>query len=345
MKSFYECSLFQDDLFEVKTNFEVKQNELLLEASLSNDSYKFKKLNVLYSCEWTQQENWSSEKPTVIIPTKDSSDLIKYTLLNLKKHNINKHCNIIVVDDRSKEDIKSIIVGSRFSYLRVDNNKGFNFSMLNNIAAKICYELGIKTIILWNSDLWCANEEWFLKILNHHLKNESPITGAKLLYPTEEASLSKEVDTKNIALNFPNMTKGKWRNTVQFGGDFWLPVQNGPVNFHPVHYRRFSNKEDERVNCIRGSSFITGAFQIWNLNKFVEIGGLNPTLSKNLQDTDICLRLLEKKEVPIYYGKDVYFYHDESPTLDREGKHDKQYESDHVVFGKIWNSKIAKLIL
>ena len=345
MKSFYKCSLFEDESFEVRPEFDVTQEELLLKGAFHKNASRFSKLKVVYSCKWTQQKDWDCNRPTVIIPTKDGSDLLRHTLLNLKKHNISKHCNLIVVDDRSEEDIKSIVTDSHLSYLRVDNDKGFNFSMLNNIAAKICEKLGNKTIILWNSDLWCAKEEWFLEILNHHTENKSVVTGTKLLYPTEEISLTKEVDTKNIMLNFPQMSGGQWRNTVQFGGDSWLPFPESPVLLSPIHHKRFSNKEDKRVDCIRGSSFVTGAFQIWDLKKFIELGGLNPTLSKNLQDVDICLRLLETDEQPIYYGKGVYFYHDESPTLDREGKIDKQFESDHIIFGKIWNSKIAKLVL
>ena len=345
MKSFYECSLFQDDLFEVKTNFEVKQNELLLEASLSNDSYKFKKLNVLYSCEWTQQENWSSEKPTILLPIKDNNKLLNITMLNFKKFNVGKYCNVIIIDDRSTEDIKTTALENSFSYLRVDNDKGFNFSMLNNIAAKICEKLGNHTVILWNSDLWCVKEEWLLKVLDFHKNNKNTVTGTKLLYPPKEMSINGDLDTPNILKNFPHMDNGRWRETVQFGGDAWIRVSKSNLLMSPIHHRRFSDKNDKRVDCNRGCSFVTGAFQIWDLSGLIELGGLNPTLSKNFQDVDICLRLLENNIQSVFCGEDVYFYHDESPILEHEGKQDNQLISDHIIFGKLWNNKLANLVL
>ena len=41
----------------------------------------------------------------------------------------------------------------------------------------------------------------------------------------------------------------------------------------------------------------------------------------------------------MYYGKDLYFYHDESLTLSG-GKEDAQFRSDHYLFSKIWNNKL-----
>ena len=44
----------------------------------------------------------------------------------------------------------------------------------------------------------------------------------------------------------------------------------------------------------------------------------------------------------MYYGKGLYFYHDESATMNNltnETKNDLQMKSDHFLFGKIWNEK------
>ncbi len=47
----------------------------------------------------------------------------------------------------------------------------------------------------------------------------------------------------------------------------------------------------------------------------------------------------------MFFGEDVYFYHDESPILEHEGKQDNQLISDHIIFGKLWNNKLANLVL
>lgn len=345
MKSFYNCSLFENQQFEITENFTIQQEELLLKNALSNNNYSFDKVLVNYECKWQKQKNWQNNVPTIIIPIKDNTDLLEKTAKNLISYNINKMCNVIIVDDRSIKDIKNIALTNNFSYLRVDNKKGFNFSMLNNIAAFISYKLGGKEIILWNSDLWCVDQEYFIEFVKRHRMNNSTISGSKLVYPPIEHSMNKEIDSDNIKQHFPNMVNGMWRNTIQFGGSSWIYTEmQSPIKFSPLHSCRFKNKNNSKVNCDKGESFVTGALQMIDLQWFITNGGLNPSLSKNFQDVDLCLRANEQEKNVFYFGKDIYFYHDESVSLIKEGKNDSQLVSDHVLFGKIWNNKLNSLV-
>jgi len=342
MKSFYECTFFTTEWEETRF-FSVNQQEIRLKKALQGGNHTFEILEVVYSCEWNRSEEWVLDAPCVLIPIKDNRDLLSITIKNIKDNCINKICNIIVIDDRSTENIKEIVLQNKFSYLRVDNNKGFNFSMLNNIAAKVCYTLGTSTIILWNSDLWAANEKWFPLLLAKHKNSSSTISGTKLLYPPEEISLNKG-DTGNILLHFPNKL-GSWRETVQFGGGEWVNTSAfSPLILSPIHAKRFRDKHNVLVNKDSITSFITGALQVIDLNWFIYTGGLNPSLSKVFQDVDMCLRAIEENKKVMYFGEDMYFYHDESATLIKENKVDLQYDSDHILFSKIWNSKIQELI-
>tara|TARA_R110000824_G_scaffold53249_2_gene147487 strand:+ start:1269 stop:2387 length:1119 start_codon:yes stop_codon:yes gene_type:complete len=356
--SYYKCSAFRRDL-EVTETFDVEQEELVVEgaqkflqAHITNlkstqKSIRATKNNITYSCQWSISPIWTKEKPVVIIPIKDNLDLLSVTIKNLQNNNIDKHCNIIIVDDRSNEDIKKIVLKNSLSYLRVDNEKGFNFSMLNNIAAKIAHSLGASIAILWNSDLWCVKEEWFEQLMQKHIQSKSVLSTTKLVYPPIALSLNKEEDNQNMRNHFPQMLGGKWRETVQFGGDAWGAVQ-GYLRLSPMHSGRFSSLTDPFVDCDRPCRFATGALHIWDLHKFIEIGGLNPTLAKNFQDVDICLRLVEAGIAPQYFGKDIYFYHDESYTLtskSAEPKYNNSFFSDQIIFGKIWNDKLAALVL
>lgn len=342
MKSFYSCSLFENTQFQITQKFTVQQQELLLKNALSNNNYSFDKILVDYKCVWNKQNDWESNRPTVIIPIKDNLELLQKTAYNLIEYSINKICNIIIVDDRSTKDIKSIAINSNFSYLRVDNKKGFNFSMLNNIAAFVVYKLGGKEIILWNSDLWCVKQEYFIEFIKRHRTNNSTISGSKLIYPPLEHSMNKEIDSENVKKHFPNMINGKWRNTIQFGGAGW--VQTNLILLSPTHLHRFKKNNDNRVNCDKGETFVTGALQMIDLNWFISNGGLNPSLSKNFQDVDLCLKVIEQERNIFYFGKDIYFYHDESLSLEKEGKYDLQLQSDHVLFSKIWNEKLYSLV-
>lgn len=347
MSSFYKCSFFSEQTPSDLSSFTVNQEEICMKEVMENGNISFFKKSVQYFCSFEKQSDFDPKKLAVLIPIKDNVELLEHTINNLKDKKVDKHANIIIIDDRSEENIKDLTLENNFSYLRVDNEKGFNFSMLNNIAAKLCNDLGVEEIILWNSDLWCVKEEYFLEVLKRHKESDSKISGTKLVYPPIEMSLNEEMDTENIKSVFPNLLGGKWRETVQFGGDSWLNTNNGIIKVSPLHFRRFAKKENSLVNCDRGSIFVTGAFQIIDLKYFIEIGGLNPSLSKNFQDVDICLRVIEDEKNVFYFGKDLYFYHDESLTMNNlknEKKNDNQMISDHYLFGKLWNDKIMKMV-
>jgi len=344
MKLFYECQCFDEEL-PLDKSFAVKQKELFFKTitDQQNRKYSFGQINVEYRCKFEKSSTFVPEKPTMIIPIKNSTELLKHTIKNFLDNDVTEHCNILIVDDRSEQDIKSVVVSNDFSYLRVDNDKGFNFSMLNNIAAKICHQLGNETIILWNSDLWVKDSLSLRELLDRHKKDGSKLSGSKLVYPPISVSLNKEEDSPNIMHYFPHLSGGKWRNTVQFGGDAWIPTPNTIITHSPVHHRRFTIIEDPLVNCDRGALFVTGALHIYDLGFFIKLGGLNPSLSKVFQDVDISLRAYESGHCPMYYGKDLYFYHDESLSLTGQ-KEDGQYRSDHYLFSKIWNNKLSAFL-
>lgn len=345
MKSYFECNFFNEK-FNVKNNFVITQNEITLKDKLKNNKFSFEKREVKYFCKWYKNDSWDNNKPCILMPIRDNNFLLKTTLDNFKKNSVYDHVNIIVIDDRSKENLKETAI-KKCSYLRIDNDKGFNFSMLMNIGAGICNSFNIKEIFLWNCDLWCPNSDALCKLLEKHRESNSILSGSKLVYPPLEMSLNGEKDTDNIKQINKNMLNGKWRETVQYGGDAWMLTPQNSTLIHAIHFKRFSNPKNPLVNCDRGSCFITGALQLWNLKDFIDLGGLNPSLSRNFQDVDLCLKVLQSGKVPRYFGKDLYFYHDESAVFNRltdDTKFNKQMQSDNVLFGKIWNQKIMEMV-
>jgi GT2 family glycosyltransferase len=233
------------------------------------------------------------------------------------------------------------------SFLKTYNDVGFNFSMLNNIAASVCHKIGAKRIILWNSDLWIDKIEYFKQLIQLHEKENSTISGSKLLYPV--VSLH-ENHSPNIKKHFPDKLDGSYKDTVQFGGSRWVPssfsTNKGQIHtFLPYHYKRFSNKNNPLVNSNYATVFVTGALQVIELDWFISIGGLNPSLSKNFQDVDLCLRAIENEKKVMYFGKDIHFYHDESYTFYKVGsKKQEEINSNQAFFSNLWKDKIIKII-
>jgi GT2 family glycosyltransferase len=337
MKSFYEFD-FRNNISD---KFEIIQKEIKLKKEALGGKSLFEVLEINYSCVW-KEKDFDEEKPTIIIPTKNMSELLAKTVANLKNNDVLSVCNVIIVDDNSDEDIFTI--ASECCYLRIENDKGFNFSMLNNIACLICYKKGNNEVIFWNNDLYTKNKESLLDFLQRHRSNKSSVSGTKLLYPPKEISFIKEEDSQNIK-EFYKHVAGKWRNTTQYGGSLFLPLMKNIQTLTPFHYKRFVCPEDPRVNCNKGVSCLTGALMIVNLKDFVEVGGFNPSLSKNFQDTDLCLKIITQGKHCYYFGKDLFFYHDESVSLSGKKIGDKQLRSDEVLFGKIWNEEIASIVL
>ena len=137
-KLYFEANLFSEEL-NYDSTFTVKQKELVFDkiVDVSTGKMSFTPVEVEYICRFVKCANFDNSKPTLIIPIRDNSTLLNYTLQNLAENKIVEYANLFVVDDRSNEDIEKIVTKAGHCYLRVDNEKGFNFSMLNNIAAKI----------------------------------------------------------------------------------------------------------------------------------------------------------------------------------------------------------------
>lgn len=328
--SYYKCSLFDQKIFD-KTNFSFIQEEIKLKRFNENKS-EFDLLKIKYDCKFLEKIKLSANKPVGLIPIKDNSSLLKYTLDNLSVFNVFEYIDFIVIDDRSTEDIKSICDKYPINYLRIDNNKGFNFSTLNNVGAKIAYDYGCKEIILWNADLWVDNKESIPNLIKLHRENDSTISGTRLLYPP--FSWNNEEVSHNIESSFPNR-KNSYRGTIQFGGAVFTYNQQFSTYF-PNHFCRFKEKNYYLSKCDKLDIFVTGAFQIINLDWYIAAGGLNPSLSKNFQDVDICLRATEEEKKVYYFGDKNYLLHDESVTLSKN-KNDSQFVSDHILYQKLWD--------
>ena len=211
-----------------------------------------------------------------------------------------------------------------------DNSKGFNFSMLNNIAFYACQNKRIKNVIMWNSDLWPDDCLVLDKLVNLHNTNKCTISGTKLLYP--ETRINEFDTSENIKHYFPHKFfsfKGK----VQFGnGDYVFSNDQ----LHPLHIKRFSDRNSNSVNYNGPSRFITGAFQIIDLEWILSTGGLNPSLPQNYQDSELCLRAIEEGKKVFYFGENLHLFHAESVTLLEEKKRQK-FSKDVILFNKLWD--------
>jgi GT2 family glycosyltransferase len=279
-------------------------------------------------------ETLDLKKIPLILPIRNMAGLLDSTLKNLTNHEAQKFTNIIVVDDRSDDSIIKIVKKHKnIGYIRCDYDSGFNYSMLANIAAYICLNKGFKKIIYWNSDMTLPNKKVLPSLIEKHDLNQPVISGTKLLYPNFDWQGNSLLESDNYKFL---QTEIDLREKVQYGGS---GVRITPGGVHFFHSKRGADKKDFYVNVDKGVLVNTGAYCMMNLEWLKKIGGFNPSFAKIYNDIDICLRACEDRQQVHYYGKNTYLYHEESTNLNNssEPKIDHQFNSDSILFSKIWN--------
>lgn len=338
--AFFECQAFRSD-WVGGDHFVCVQNELMW----SNAEGVSAIANTYRAAMRRGRAVGGTREAVLIIPSRDGLSLIDFTLRNLIAAGVAERCDIVVVDDRSTDDYGILL--ERFpvvSVLRVDNPRGFNFSMLCNLAVWFEWRRGVREVVLWNNDLWLKDAGQLDSLLMRHRQSGAVISGSKLLYP--DAVILEKLERAKVLSPERCRVDERQAGKVQFGGAQWIRSDGGLLRFAPSHWRRFADPGDTLVNCDRGETFVTGALQVLDAEWFISMGGLNPSLCKNFQDTDLCLRARAGGKSVMYFGRDLSFWHYESTSLDGvdSPKLDSVFISDMALFGMIWNERIEALV-
>jgi hypothetical protein len=324
---FFECSaLKKGELMNriststMSEEFSVEQEQLHLhkiEEKKEKDGLhmQFMVANHVFKCKFIKSGSFENDKPTALLCIKDNHKLLNYTLNNMKVFDVDRYCNVLVIEDRPNEDagdIQRVTEEYGHSYLSVNYDQDFNFSMLNNVGAAVCDALGNKEIVLWNSDVWVADDSTFPEILRLHVENKADISGAKLLYPDFEWEEDGDKDKVTSRDVYFKDNSHDFRGTVQHGGIIFsnVPIA-GKWTYMPNHDDRFGKPDGALCNSDKGILAVTGAFMIIKLSWYRKVGGLNPSLARGFQDIDLCLR----SDRVFYFGKDKFLYHDESVSI------------------------------
>ncbi|HEY0288404.1 MAG TPA: glycosyltransferase, partial [Pseudomonas sp.] len=122
---------------------------------------------------------------SILIPTKDQLNYLQRCVESVLEKTRYFNYEIIIVDNNSQtpEAINWLaemdaVGGQKVRVLRYPYP--FNFSAINNLAAR---ESKGDYLVLLNNDTAVMSEDWLDALLNHALRPEVGIVGAKLLYP------------------------------------------------------------------------------------------------------------------------------------------------------------------
>ena len=222
---------------------------------------------------------------SLIIPTRNGLHLLRQCLESIIAKTTYKNYEFIIVDNGSDDPdtlqyLKKVNTWKNARVIRDD--RPFNYSQLNNVAAK---EARGEILGLINNDIEVIEPDWLGEMVSHAVRQEVGAVGAKLLFPN---------------------------NTLQHGGVI-LGV-GGVANHAHLHMPRHHHGYFARMSVIQQFSAVTAACLLVKKSVYEEAGGLDEVnLVVAFNDVDFCIRLkkLGYKNIWTPYAE---LYHHESAT-------------------------------
>tara|TARA_B100001063_G_scaffold32800_1_gene26037 strand:+ start:1077 stop:3437 length:2361 start_codon:yes stop_codon:yes gene_type:complete len=248
-----------------------------------------------FRCHW----NLPDSEPSVelIIPTRDKAEILELAVRSILKKTDYTNYKICIVNNQSTEKRTSILFQDlKTQYPNkitiLDYNKEFNYSAINNSAAK---HSKADILGLINNDVEAINSDWLREMVSHAYRSDVGCVGAKLFYSND---------------------------TIQHGG---VIIGIGEVAGHAHKYfSRASLGYTDRLNYTQQFSAVTAACMLVKRAIYYEVGGLNEQdLRIAFNDVDFCLRVHSRGYRNIFTPY-AMLYHHESISRGTEDTPEKQ---------------------
>lgn len=235
-------------------------------------------------------------KVTIIIPTKDSIDLVKTALDSVFLNTTYPNYEIIIINNNS-EELSSLAYFDTLSSLHgnitcIDYPYPFNYSAINNFAAK---HTDAQVLVFLNNDVKIISKYWLTEMVRHAIREDIGCVGAKLYYEN---------------------------NQIQHAG---VIMGLGHV---AGHSHRFFDQDSDgylgRLKQVQNYLAVTGACLAIRRSVFEEINGFEENhLPVAYNDVDLCLKAVQKgyRNVWTPYAE---LYHYESLSRGKDTTPEKQ---------------------
>jgi glycosyltransferase involved in cell wall biosynthesis len=245
-------------------------------------------------------------KVTIIVPFKDKVDVLKNLLYTMKITSY-PHYRVLLVDNKSTEKktqefLQEATEDRRISVAPYD--KRFNFSAINNYAVNLCEDSDF--VLFLNNDIEIMHPDWIEQMMQHILRPEVSVVGAKLLY-----------------LDHRIQHAGIYVGINQIAGHSHKYLWDWDTGY-------FS-----RPHLIQEISAVTGACMLVRKKDFLEVGGFEERLAKAFNDIDLCLKLRSRGKLVVYtpYAR---LYHRESATRGMDSPADPVFSKAISYMEKTW---------
>jgi GT2 family glycosyltransferase len=238
---------------------------------------------------------------SVIIPTRDRVELLKTCIASLLAKTrlpSGVKLEILVVDNGSEqaETLAYFADLEKRGHTIVDAAGPFNFSLLNNLAAK---QAKGEFLLFLNNDIEIVDPGWLEAMLELMAWNDVGAVGAKLLYP-------------DIGL-------------IQHAGVIigYNGIAAHDHQFYPEYeHGRLAPGHNHAMLVVRECLAVTAACLLARREAFDKVGGFDTDLQVGFGDTDLCLRLRQAGYRSLFtpYARLVHHesasrgYHDNHPV-------------------------------
>ena len=258
--------------------------------------------------------NIDLEKVSIIIPNKDSLEILRSCIDSILNKTTYDNYEIIIVENNSVNEetfeyynsIKDIEKVNIITY-----EGEFNYSAINNFAVK---QSKGEYIIFLNNDIEIITPNWIENMIQYAQREDVGIVGAKLYY----------ID-----------------DTIQHAG-----VIIGMRGLAAHRYCGLYKSEEDNVEIlqyVQNLSAVTAAAMMVKRKVYDEVNGLDEKLKVAFNDIDFCMAVI-KKGYLIVWNPFVEMYHYESISRGKEDTEEKvlRFESEIERFYSKWKLNLIE---
>lgn len=251
-----------------------------------------------YRIEYQHQQ---FPKVSIIIPTRDKLEYLQPCVESLLERTQYPDYEVLIVDNQSVEPdtlayYEQLLVSYAGKVRVLHYDKPFNFSAMNNMAAE---QARSDYLLLLNNDTEVIQADWLSRLMNHGLRDDVGIVGARLVYPGS----------------------GKLQHAGVYLG-------LGLVADHPYNYSLTLNETShmERARLDQNLSAVTAAVMLVRKSVYQQLGGMDAVNLKVLfNDVDLCLRATEAGYKVVWTPFSIVVHHG-SVSLKSDGQRDFYFD-------------------
>jgi GT2 family glycosyltransferase len=282
--------------------------DALVRRSLAAEVYDFPGLSEVFQVSY---EVRFFGKVSIIIPSKDNTELLRTALSSIIQNTKYPDYEIIVLDNNStsiefaelmkeytsKHAAKFRCIGARFP---------FNFAKLMNLGAA---QAKGSYILMCNNDIEVTHADWMTQTVSYAQQEKTGAVGVKLLY-----------------------TDG----TIQHAGI--VSTANGDTGHVFVNMDKDAPGYMNNLRSVTNYSAVTAACLMCRKKVYTEAGGMDESLAVEYNDVDLCLKFGALGYSNVYLPS-VELFHHESATRGhpfRSKESWQQHEKELAIFRSKW---------